>query len=558
MTTTAARPALDAVAPAGGSTAQRLRRHLIGRQPSADLWGWLGPLLVTLVGGVLRFWHLGRPHQLVFDETYYVKQGSSFLDYGYERSVAASLGTTADQRFTSGTTNVWGTAADFVVHPPVGKWMIAVGELLFGQTSSFGWRFASALCGTLSILMVARIGRRLLGSTLLGSTAGLLLAFDGHHFVHSRTGLLDLFVMFWALAAFGALLIDRDAARTRLAALVAEGAAADDAAGGGPAASTIAAARRRVPSMRIPGTGPSLGWRPWRIVAGVCLGLAVGTKWSGLYFVAVFGLMTVLWDVGARRAVGLRGWLPGGLLRDGVPAFLTIIPVAVVTYLATWTGWFRTSGGWDRQWGEQHPSASFGWVPDSLRGLWHYHQEMWHFHVTLHSPHPYKTNPWSWLVQGRPTSFFYESPKRGVDGCTVAQCSKAITSIGTPTLWWGATVAVLVLLVMWAGRRDWRAGAVLAGLVAGYLPWFFFQERTIYTFYAVAFVPWVVLAVTYVLGLVLGPPGASPRRKLVGSVAAGSYVVVCVGLFLYFYPIYTAQVIPYAQWSSRMWFPSWI
>ena len=34
--------------------------------------------------------------------------------------------------------------------------------------------------------------------------------------------------------------------------------------------------------------------------------------------------------------------------------------------------------------------------------------------------------------------------------------------------------------------------------------------------------------------------------------------VVCVGLFFYFYPIYTAQVIPYAQWSSRMWFPSWI
>ncbi|GMA86286.1 hypothetical protein GCM10025868_15360 [Angustibacter aerolatus] len=64
----------------------------------------------------------------MFDETYYVKQGSSFLDHGFERSVAPSLGTTADQRFTSGTTNVWGTAADFVVHPPVGKWMIALGE----------------------------------------------------------------------------------------------------------------------------------------------------------------------------------------------------------------------------------------------------------------------------------------------------------------------------------------------------------------------------------------------------------------------------------------------
>jgi dolichyl-phosphate-mannose-protein mannosyltransferase len=549
VTTTAALPATgeasDRVERPGAS---RLHHHLLGRRPSSAMWGWLGPLLVTAVGGVLRFWQLGRPHQLVFDETYYVKQGSSFLDYGYERSVAASLGTTADQRFTSGTTNVWGTAADFVVHPPVGKWMIAFGELLFGQTSSFGWRFASAVAGTLSILMVARIGRRLFGSTLLGSTAGLLLAFDGHHFVHSRTGLLDLFVMFWALAAFGALLIDRDYARERLAGRVAS------LAGGPPGFH----GHQHVPSARVPGTGPWLAWRPWRVVAGICLGLCCGTKWSGLYFVAVFGLMTVLWDVGARRAAGVQGWVRGGLLRDGIPAFVSIVPVAAVTYLASWTGWFRSSGGWDRQWGVQHPSASFGWVPDALRGLWHYHQEMWHFHVTLHSPHPYKTNPWSWLVQGRPTSFFYESPKQGTDGCTVSQCSKAITSIGTPTLWWGAVAAILVLLVMWAGRRDWRAGAILAGLAAGYLPWFFFQERTIYTFYAVAFVPWVVLAVTYVLGLVIGPPGAAPRRRLIGTVAAGSYVVVCVVLFFFFYPVYTAQVIPYAEWASRMWFPSWI
>ena len=108
----------------------------------------------------------------MFDETYYVKQGSSFLDYGYERSIDPSFSGTPDTAFTHGTTDVWGQAADFVVHPPVGKWMIAAGEWLFGQDSSFGWRFAVALCGTLSILMTARIARRMFGSTLLGCVAG--------------------------------------------------------------------------------------------------------------------------------------------------------------------------------------------------------------------------------------------------------------------------------------------------------------------------------------------------------------------------------------------------
>ena len=516
-----------------------LRRRLLGVWDEPEhrgrLYGWVGPLVITAVGGLLRFWHLGLPHQLVFDETYYVKQGSSFLDYGYERSVAPSISTKADELFTHGTPDVWGTAADFVVHPPVGKWMIAAGEHLFGIQSSFGWRFTVAVCGTLSILMVARIARRLFGSTLLGCVAGLLLAFDGHHFVHSRTGLLDLFVMFWALAGFGCLLIDRDRARARLA---------DRVATGGPQA--------------LQRFGPGTGLRAWRLAAGLCLGLACGTKWSGVYFLAVFGVMTVLWDVGARRAAGVRRWVVGGALRDGVPAFLSLVPVALATYLASWTGWFLTSGGWDRQWGAQHPSRDHAWVPDALRGLWHYHQEMYRFHVGLTSPHPYKTNPWSWIVQGRPTSFFYEGPKRGQDGCTVAQCSKAITSIGTPTLWWGAALAILVLVVVWALGRDWRAGAILAGVLAGYVPWFMFQERTIYSFYAVAFVPWLVLAVTYVLGMVIGPPDATPRRRTVGIGAAGAYVVASVVLFFWFWPIYTAQVIPYAEWAKRMWLPSWI
>jgi dolichyl-phosphate-mannose-protein mannosyltransferase len=58
-------------------------------------------------------------------------------------------------------------------------------------------------------------------STLLGCTAGLLMALDGLEFVLSRTGILDIFLMFFVLAAFGAVLIDRDVSRARLAAAVA-------------------------------------------------------------------------------------------------------------------------------------------------------------------------------------------------------------------------------------------------------------------------------------------------------------------------------------------------
>jgi len=524
---------------------EQLRSRLLGYRPSDVLWGWLGPLIVAAVGGFLRFWQLGRPHQLVFDETYYVKQGISMFKYGQERRVAASI-KSPDALFTNGTPNVFGTEGDLVVHPPVGKWIIGFGEHLFGATSSFGWRFSVALLGTLSILMIGRAARRMFGSTLLGTIAAILLAFDGQHFVHSRTGLLDLIVMFWAFAAFCALLIDRDHSRELLARKVGELQVAKKSAG-------IKSAGRD--PMKY---GPWLGWRPWRWVAGICLGLSTGTKWSGVFFLVAFGLMTVFWDMGARRAAGVRRWWWGAVVLDGLYAGLLMVFLTVSVYTASWTGWFVSKDAYDRQWAATNKATTFAWVPDSLRSWWHYHQEIYAFHISVTSDHPYKTNPWSWLIQGRPTSFYYEGPKKGQDGCVVAQCAKAITSIGTPTLWWGAVIAIFVLLFMWALHRDWRAGAILAGLAGGYLPWFNYQHRTIFSFYEVAFVPYVALAVVYVLGLGIGGPKASPHHRQLGLLMAGIFVVASVACFAFFYPIYTAQVIPYAQWQRRMWLPSWI
>jgi dolichyl-phosphate-mannose-protein mannosyltransferase len=417
--------------------------------------------------------------------------------------------------------------------------MIAVGEWLFGADSAFGWRFSAALVGTLSVLLLARIARRLFGSTLLGVVAGLLLAVDGHHLVHSRTSLLDIFLSFWVLAAFSCLLVDRERARQRLARRVA----------------------RAVEEGRpVRGAGPGLGWRPWRVLAGVCLGLAVGTKWSGLYFLAVFGAMTVLWDVGARRAAGVLRWREG-LLRDGVPAFVSLVPVAAVTYLATWAGWFASSEAHLRQWGAQNPDAGWELLPDSLRSLARFHLDIWNFHTTLTSDHAYEAHPWSWIVQGRPTSFYYQSPPLGTDGCQVEKCAQAILSLGNVVVWWGGAAAIAVLVFCWLLKRDWRAGAILGALAAGYLPWFYYataDDRTMYTFYAVAFVPYVVLALSYVLGMVLGPRAATGNRRRVGAIAAGTVVVAAVLCFAWFWPIYVAETIPYSHWLQRMWLRSWI
>ncbi|MBO0777156.1 MAG: phospholipid carrier-dependent glycosyltransferase, partial [Actinobacteria bacterium] len=300
-----------------------LRARLVPPMPGSEFWGWAGPLLVTALGAFLRFNRLSMPGAVIFDETYYVPDAFGILRYGVEHNYISSR----NALIAHGNPHIFTAGGEFVVHPPLGKLMIAVGEWLFGLTP-FGWRFAVAVVGSLSILVLARVARRMTRSTLLGCVAGFLMALDGLELVMSRTALLDIFVMFWVLAAFGCLVVDRDHSRLRLA----EAVAARPAAEG----------------------GPRLGIRWWRVGAGVCLGLACASKWNGVYFIPVFAAMCLAWDIGARRAAGVSSPATGALARDAawLPVSLAVVPFAV--YLASWTGWMVTGTGYDRTWAAQH------------------------------------------------------------------------------------------------------------------------------------------------------------------------------------------------------------
>src|ERR1700734_925035 len=188
-----------------------LLARMVPPMPGSALWGWLGPLLVTAFGAFLRFNQLN---------------GLGILRFGVEHNYVSAR----NSMLVRGNTHIFTAGGEFVVHPPVGKLFIAFGEWTFG-VNSFGWRFASALIGSLAILLLARIVRRMTRSTLLGCIAGLLMALDGLEFVMSRTALLDIFLMFWVLAAFGCLVVDRDVTRARLAAAV-DGAFGGTARGG--------------------------------------------------------------------------------------------------------------------------------------------------------------------------------------------------------------------------------------------------------------------------------------------------------------------------------------
>src|SRR5699024_3151812 len=136
--------------------------------------------------------------------------------------------------------------------------------------------------------------------------------------------------------------------------------------------------------------------------------------------------------------------------------------------------------------------------------LWNYHISATDFHTGLADGHEYASAPWTWLFMGRPVSMHYQGLNRGEEYehtnevCTVDSCSSAVLDLAIPLIWWAAAVALIVVVLLWLGRRDWRCGAILAGYVAGWLVWLLFPDRTMFFFYTIGFHPFVILALTAV------------------------------------------------------------
>jgi dolichyl-phosphate-mannose--protein O-mannosyl transferase len=420
----------------------------------------LAPILIALASFALRIINLGLPKGFVFDEVYYVDGARDLLKYGVE---------------------VDGTNPEFIVHPPVGKWLIASGIKLFGD-HEFGWRFASAVFGTLLILLFARLLHVLFYSPLLTALGAALMALDGLLLVHSRTALLDLFLTFFTVL------------------------------------------------------GVLLWHRNRHIWAGVAFGLAIGCKWSAIYFVAIIGLVAVYRIL---IASDIRQ-----TIKPIVAKFAQYGLLPLFVYTLTWTGWFISDRGWSRQW-SNNPLLS--WL--------HYHSEMLNFHTGLTEKHAYQANPWSWLIMGRPTSFFYDSPK----GCAAKDCAQEVLALGTPILWWVGTIAIAVIVGFWIKslinhRVDAAASIAVLGIAAGYLPWFAMQQRTVFSFYAIIIEPFMIVAIVYCAKLLL----ASGLKPAVSQSIIGGIFALILLCFIFFIPLFTGQIITYEDWRLRMWFESWI
>jgi dolichyl-phosphate-mannose-protein mannosyltransferase len=393
-------------------------------------------------------------------------------------------------------------------HPPLGKWLIGAGIGAFGY-EPFGWRVAAAVAGTVGVALVYLLAWRLLRRVATGTAvtvgamaASGLMAIDLLHLVHSRVGMLDAFIVLFVIGAVTAVVLDRDRNRERAATWW----------------------------WRL-----TLG-RPWRLVAGLCLGAAAATKWSGAYVApAVIGLV-IAWEIAERRRAepeaGIGGWLAGALRREALPTVVLLGLVPVVVYIVTYTG--RMPGA----------VLALPWEAGSVwRGIWEHQRAMLDFHTQLGGDHPYQSPPWSWPLLKRPVAYWFSD-----EGSTY----RHILALGNPAAWWPGIIALGGLAVTW-----WRASwglvqrpepVILAAALGTYVPWLILSGDRSQTFiwYFLPTVPFLCVA----LGCFVAWAWSRTRWRIVAAV----YGAVVVASFAFWLPIAVALPVDPDGWRLRMLF----
>ncbi len=131
--------------------------------------------IVSFVLSFIRYWY---PSDKIFDEIYFARAAEEYLK---------------NMRIYENT------------HPPLTKLLVTLSVMLFGGLghgdNSWGWRFLDVVFGALVVMLLYAFAKRVTGSTLFSAIAAFFLLCDGMHFVQSRIGTPEGFVVVFSLGA---------------------------------------------------------------------------------------------------------------------------------------------------------------------------------------------------------------------------------------------------------------------------------------------------------------------------------------------------------------------
>ena len=408
----------------------------------------------------------------LFDEQHLVPERPGFMNSMYFDEIYHAR---AGYEFAGGL-NVWEDT-----HPPLGKLFKAASIRIFGM-SPFAYRLPGTLFGILMLPLMYAFARHLFKSNNLGFFAAFLLSFDFMLFAQSRMATIDTYVTFFILAMYYLMYrytsgVGRDSLRRQFM---------------------------------------------WLALCGAAMGLAVASKWQGVY--AAIGLPLLFFP--ALMRLRARDRRAAGLTFLACFGFFVALPLAI--YAASYIPFVMQRGG-------------------GLVTIWQNQQWMLRYHSNdvLGNTHAFSSEWWSWPLVIRP---LWQYVSRLPDGMV-----STMSSIGSPLVWWGGIAATLFALFKALGGRlagrpcagEREAAVLLVAFFAQIVPWMPVERLTfIYHYFPV--LPFTVLLLVWSFR-----HHANDRRLMLG------YGAAALVLFVLFYPVISGMPVSeeYARWLQ--WLPRW-
>lgn len=376
---------------------------------------------VAIFAFILRAINLSNPRGFSMDEAYYVPDAASILKHGYETywgKRADSYDVIANQLLTNDWQNTLKYDAN---HPPLGKIFISLGMFFFGTDSPVGWRISAVLAGVGVIVVAMMIAYVIFKNKVVSLIAGVALAVDPMAIAMSRTSHLDIFLTFFV--ALGVLF------------------------------ATLSYSRNK---------------NVYLVISFIFLGLALGIKWSAIYYIALIFLYIVTL----------------GFIKNRKINFVQIIMMvcsSILAYLSTWLLWFiffPIENAWEK-------------ILFFVNNHFHLYNRL----SDIDTPHNYKSNAFEWFLQSHPTLFY-----KDMNGDFVS----SISSMPNVVLWYGSLVSLLFFAFIFFVKKVSIPlySFLVIGIVAGWTPWLFVGDRTIFQYYTVVFQPYLYISLSFFVFIV--------------------------------------------------------
>ncbi len=257
------------------------------------------------------------------------------------------------------------------------------------------------------------------------------------------------------------------------------------------------------------------------LLCGASFGLGIASKWIGAYAGAGLAVLFV-------AALYKRRTPKAEIIKTCLWCVLFFVGVPSVIYFASYIPYFLAE-----------PSKNaFTIFLDNQKYMFTYHAD-------LAEGHPFSSDFYLWPVMYRPIWYY-----GGTEGLTAGKIS-SIVALGNPAVWWGGSAAALFVMGKWLTKKKKEAAFITVGLMSQYLPWALIG-RTVFIYHFFASIPFVILAMGYVVKLMTEKLFYAKRYVV-------AYLVLTLLLFIMFYPIMSGMPVDKTYVLDNLkWFDSWV